>query len=478
MYDYSLFLGKKRYINGQEIEGIDGEFGRYFLWGFLFYLKSTPIWLHRAWNAALATVPYLLLGYFLARWSKFEATGKWGFVFWVLLFLLQAPVYAPLILSALAVVIFVRRKQFLLSLIITAIAGYYAASSRWTWLLAPAAWAVAILISELELRKGDQWRSVLSRLVPIGIVGVAGLVGGLLANAKFFQPQTLGESTFLSQPLLWYRLLPNPTYREGILMGLLVAAGPLIALMIWMWLSRRWDLNWLQILVYGGTLLGFLIIGLVASTKIGGGNNLHNLDMFFVTLAILCGLMLQGRLRLVQPNWPLLAQGLLILTVFLPVWNISSKGAPLQLPSANETREALRVVEKRVNQALEHGEVLFIHERQLLTFGYLEGVPLIPEYEERDLMDQAMADNAEYFKQFYDDLANKRFGLIITEPLYGREKGQAEKFGEENDAWIKWVSQPVLCYYKPVRLLHSVNVEFLEPRDEPKDCPDIAIVEE
>ena len=33
--------------------------------------------------------------------------------------------------------------------------------------------------------------------------------------------------------------------------------------------------------------LAFLAVGLIASAKIGGGSNLHNIDMFWITLALI-----------------------------------------------------------------------------------------------------------------------------------------------------------------------------------------------
>ena len=147
------------------------------------------------------------------------------------------------------------------------------------------------------------------------------------------------------------------------------------------------------------------------------------------------------------------------------------KGSPIQLPSPNEVNEALRVIEKRATQAQRHGEVLFIDERQLLTFGFIKGITLVPEYEKKYLMDQAMAGNEEYFETFYKDLANERFSMIVSEPLFTGEKDLAQTFGEENNAWVSWVADPILCYYSPARIVPGVRIELLTPRPNPKNCP-------
>jgi hypothetical protein len=49
------------------------------------------------------------------------------------------------------------------------------------------------------------------------------------------------------------------------------------------------------------------------------------------------------------------------------------------------------------------GRVLFMDQRQLLTFGYVEDVPLVPEYEKKVLMNAAMGADANYFAPFYAD---------------------------------------------------------------------------
>ena len=39
------------------------------------------------------------------------------------------------------------------------------------------------------------------------------------------------------------------------------------------------------------------------------------------------------------------------------------------------------------------GEVLFMDQRQLLTFGYITDVPLVPDYEKKVMMNEALSGN-------------------------------------------------------------------------------------
>ncbi|MHC1783287.1 MAG: hypothetical protein AB9891_11150 [Anaerolineaceae bacterium] len=87
-------------------------------------------------------------------------------------------------------------------------------------------------------------------------------------------------------------------------------------------------------------------------------------------------------------------------------------------------------------KAQKKGDVLFIDQRQLLTFGYVNDLPLVAEYEKKYLMDQALSENTEYLYEFHAKLEKKQYSLIISEPM---RKAYADEsirnFGEENNAW-------------------------------------------
>jgi hypothetical protein len=85
------------------------------------------------------------------------------------------------------------------------------------------------------------------------LYGISGYVGGQILPAVFSNltlgsvklvPDVVGATT--RQPLLWDRLLPNPTFSPGILYGLLWAVLPVVILFIALAVSRAWKFNWLQ----------------------------------------------------------------------------------------------------------------------------------------------------------------------------------------------------------------------------------------
>jgi len=105
-----------------------------------------------------------------------------------------------------------------------------------------------------------------------------------------------------------------------------------------------------------------------------------------------------------------------------------------------------------------------------LTFGYVENVPLVPEYEKKVLMNAAMGAEATYFQTLYADLAARRFSLIISEPLRAPVKDSSYQFGEENNAWVQWVVKPVLCYYDEIETFRSAQIQLLVPKQGDIDC--------
>jgi hypothetical protein len=237
-----------------------------------------------------------------------------------------------------------------------------------------------------------------------------------------------------------------------------------------------------------GEMLAFAVVGLIASTKIGGGSNLHNLDMFLIGLVFLVALAWESGGEAMLANLPqaLNWQHLLILAMVLqPTWRAPLQMFPLRydkmavlsffeddsqlppsLPEEEYIPQALQIVNDAIANA--NGEVLFMDHRQLLTFGYVPAVPLVPEYEKKMMMNEAMGGNAAYFAPYYRDLENRRFALIITEPLvvHYQTPGK-DAFAEENNAWMYWVAEPTLCYYQPIATLERVQLQILAPRDAP-----------
>jgi hypothetical protein len=85
-------------------------------------------------------------------------------------------------------------------------------------------------------------------------------------------------------------------------------------------------------------------------------------------------------------------------------------------------------------------------------------------------MNEALSGNAEYFQSFYKDLVASRFSLIVSEKLFTPIKDSSFEFGEENNAWVTWVTKPLLCYYQEISTLKDVGVQLLIPKENPENC--------
>ena len=488
LWDYSVAFASSRYLNPtiQPIFTFISS-GRQFLWALAFLVPNASIWGVRLWDAVTWILFPLLLGFSLVfRRKAGPADWLWkiGFVFWVFLFLSQGPIYATLLVSAILVVIGVRQRRLGLSLILVLLAGYYANLSRWTWTYAPGLWAgMLALLDEVDpgFRK-DQWKQLVR---PVSL-GLAGYLGGQFMPqlVTWIQGNPTGAAVSVlidpsrglnRQPLLWDRLFPNPTYAPGILLGTLWATLPVVIVLLWLAWKGAWKFNRWQALGMVVPSLAFLGVRLVASSKIGGGSNLHNLDMFWVALVLVAGWAWKDLVYACTHAGLTRTWGVVLVSLALisPAMYAVQYGTPLVLPPEVKIQAALDSIRQNVAQAQQHGEVLFLDDRQLLTFGEVTNVPLVVEYEKKYLMDQAMAANADYFKQFNQDLAAHRFVMIITEPLALTYKSIENNFNEENNAYVHWVTAPLMCYYQPKITFEEVSTQILVPRSTPLTDPGI-----
>jgi hypothetical protein len=481
IWDYSMMFGSSRYINpdGKPIFTFIEE-GRQVLWGLPFLLPNLSILGYRFWNAMVWILPPVLLAACCVV-GRTTPNRKWfwqgSFILWGFLFLSQGPIYSPLLLAAALVVIAVRQKHLWLAIPLVAFAAYYSHESRWTWMYAPGLWAglLALLSTDNPGFTRNDWK----KLIRPVILGVSGFLGSqflspliaILQKGFVTSSEAAPGISFPElgiQAMLWDRLLPNPTYPPGILLGIAWVGLPAILLIYGIWKEKIWKPNGLQAVSLILMLGLFLSLGIIVSVKIGGGSNLHNLDMLLVTLALVLGFLWRKWMDSGSPG-PFERKSLsmyLITAMILPATVMAQYGEPLRLPEKPLTQTVLARVQSEVAAAKARGPVLFIDQRQLLTFGFIEDLPLVDEYEKKYLMDQALSGNEIYLKEFEADLSQKKFTLIVTEPISGMQADEGLKnFAEENNAWVEWVSLPLIKYYQPVLTDKRIGVQLLVPRD-------------
>ncbi len=477
-FDYSTLLGSFRYIrpNGEDIQAFV-NWGMALPWAIPFLLPGISIGFFRFWYQIVWVIPAMILGYVAINRSGKEKISFYiaiMFALWAYLFLDQGPIYPPLLIGAILTIIAVRQR-LPLGILLVAAASYYVRSARWTWGYAPGLWAGMLAL--LSINHPSFKKENIKQLIRPFVLGLSGYFGGQFLPSLInvinrgtdlrLLPNASASTT--RQPLLWDRLWPNPTYPPGIIFGLVWAVLPSIVFILFLIISKRWKTNWMQNLGSATVALAFLVVGVIASAKIGGGSNLHNLDMFLITVLFILSAGLNALIgrdkKSVSLHW--LWTLLITIVIISPVTYALQYKDRLILPPQDKTEESYSAVRNKVEEYSEQGEILFIDHRQLLTFGLVKNVPLVDDYEKKYLMDWALTGNAEYFTDFYADLGEQRFALIVNEPLNLISRGEDYAFGEENDAYVKWVTTPLFCQYEPLYTSQATALELLIPRSSP-----------
>lgn len=447
---------------------------RYLLMSIPFLIDGLPLWFHRMWQALLwiglttASCVLLTRRLRLNGWMQFFVAS------WAFLFFLQGAVYYHLQVCVILILAGVSMKHPGRSFIVLVVASLWAGVSRVNWFPVPAMFAIAIYLMETPFRSKG-WRYW---LIPF-VWGASGL--GSAAIFQFLYINISGNadvrafgSSFTSE-LLWNRLLPNDTSSLGILLGILMVSAPLFIALAQILSGNISRLHPLRSLA----LLSFLVVlflgGLAVSTKIGGGGDLHNMDAYLVMLALIASSFFAERVAAEQqssPAWGKIRWPVAVAALLVPLgFALPQIGFTHSYDHAGVETD-IQKLQQVVSDTIDNGgEVLFVTERQLLTFNELKNIPLAPDYEQIELMEMAMSGNREYLENYYADLRSHRFAVIVAEDQkYVQRKDGA--FIEEDNAWVRFVGAPLLCAYKPVESLTSANLQIFVPRPNPPSCKD------
>jgi hypothetical protein len=405
-------------------------------------------------------------------------------IFWAFLFLLQGPVYYHLLVMIILVLWGFNSQRFWRTLIVVVLASLWAGISRVNWLPVPGLLAAALYLLEATVQGKSLWRYLFPPAIWVLIGSGVGYASQQAYQLWSGNPPEMFGSSFTSD-LLWYRLLPNPTYPLGILPSAILVSLPLLFL-AGLRLIKRWrEFHPIRLLGLAAILFVLFAGGIVVSVKIGGGSNLHNLDAYLSLLLVIGCFIYFERIQpehtvqgvettpeTIFPTQNTILRGIeglfIAAVVAVPLYFTLIAGGQLPQRDFPAAQSALQTIRQAAQQTAQNGgEVLFITQRHLLTFDYIQDVPLVPEDELVFLIEMAMSNNTSYMEAFHSALQNHRFSLIVSEPLVVQYQGRSHSFGEENDAWVERVSEPVLCYYEPSIRLDSVGVVLYTPRATP-----------
>jgi len=466
LYYASLLASERLY--GMKLPLSPVDFSLNLLNGIPFIVGDFPIWAHNLWQVLLSVGLATLTGWALTRRLNLQ-NRLWQWLltgFLALYFLQEGGVKYNLLVCVLIVLLVFSTRHPWRSLLGILLASFWAGLSRVNWFPVPAMLGVTLYLLEEPVKAYRCLTRYLSWPALWTVTGIA---------VAFFAYQALPmlsgsspyqfESVFNSR-LLWYRLLPNPTYSLGVLPAVLLVSLPL-----W-WICLYAMGRWHPIRWFG--LMAMLVVlfagGLVASVKIGGGSDLHNMDAYAVLMGIAAIYIFfqrdvpDGEARVRPIPWPAVA-----LVLLFPIWSAVKSVQPYMPYDRPAVEAALQTLRDKAGQASAQGEVLFMYQKQLLAFGYVE-VPLVAEYENVFILEMAMSQNETYLNRFYNDLCRHRFSLIVSEGQPQGLQGSSHGFGEENDAWFTAVTQPLLKTYQLDSRIPEAGLELYVPRPDAVGC--------
>ena len=459
---------------------------RYLLQSLPFLVPGVPLWGLRLWQVLLwLGMTAITAGLLVWRLKPQRRLRGALLALWFFLFLFQGAVYYHLQVCIWLVLLGTSPRHPWRTLVVVLLASFWAGMSRVNWFPVPAMLAAGLYFLEAPVRLEAEARAARSAfatwlrylLWPV-IWFVAGLAvafasqafyilwSGNLGNASAF------GSSFTSN-LLWYRLWPNPTFPLGIVPGILLVSLPPLAVIAQYAVVKGRALHPLRWLALAAMLAVLIGGGLVVSVKIGGGGDLHNLDAYLTLLGFMAAYLFTDR---AAPEAGVSAvfiphYGLALFAILVPVAFSISLYMPAQKfsrPGSNEPLARLReIVEANAKGG---GQVLFISQRQLLTFGYIHGVQLIPDYELLTLMEMAMSNNRTYLDRFYSDLARHRYDMIVA-PRQAASAVYLEQFSDEDNVWVDQIARSLYCEYQVKTALPDLGVDVLVPRKGHPQCP-------
>lgn len=474
-YYGSLLFGKSLYGIQPPLSFLHPT--RYFLMAIPYLLPVSSLELARLWQAILwigltAGSAYALVWRLKLTRAVGLFVGAWCFIF-----LFQGAVYYHLHVMVMIILFGVSARHPWRSFLAILAASIWAGMSRINWFPVPAMLAIALFLLEEPFDKYPNW---LQYLKQPALWSVTGITAAFLSQAFYIywsgnaaHPEYF--STSFSSPLLWDRLWPGSTYPLGILPGIALVSLPAWLAIYFSIRARTGGVHWLRWLGLISLTIVLFVGGLVVSTKIGGGGDLHNMDAYMVLLAIIAAYFFSSQTAIERNERVLWGQSPWIVSLLafaIPLYfSISYVGSYISYNKAL-VQDDLQTIRQAVDSAnMNNGRVLFITERQLVMYRMLDDVPLVPDYEVVILMEMAMSHNMEYLDQFYADLHHHRFTLIVARKQSTGLQSDDEGFADENNAWSTMIAGPLLCEYEPVLTLQTASVQVFAPRSGETHCP-------
>jgi len=472
-YNASLYFSQKVYGANFPLPVLHPS--RYLMQAVPFLFAPQNILVHRIWQIFLWIGITLLGAYSVTRRvSSKKPIVLIALTLWLFLFFFQGAVYYHLMVCVILIMLGYNKDSFWKTLFVILIASIWAGISRVNWYPVPALLAVSIYLLE-EPVKDRNWINYLTKPA---IWAVSGFVFATISNRIYALLSGNDVSQFsssFSSYMIWSRLLPNHTYPPGIVLAFLLVSIP-VTILAWVTIRNngwRFYWHWVRVLGITAILAIFALGGIIVSVKIGGGGDLHNLDAYLVFFALISTYLVFNRYTPQSDQTennikiPFL---LLIPVLFVPLYFTFQNGVSWNIKDTQTAKSNVLFLQKGLNVLKKElpGPVLFISERQLLTFGDIQGIGLVPDHEKVFLMEMVMANNEPYLDNFHKQLEREVYSAIIIDSLSEIVQDPEDSFWVENNLWVDKIILPLLQNYEPVYSFQDQNVNVLIPRGNEK----------
>jgi hypothetical protein len=468
-YNASLFHGSSIYGQTGPLPVLHPS--RYLLQAVPFLFGSQSILIHRFWQVMLWLLLVGLGSYSLIK--RINPPNKlmaWILGMWIFLFFFQGAVYYHLMICVILVLLGYNSQLSWRTTLFVVMASVWAGISRVNWLPVPAMLAVSLYMLETPV-KNQSWLKYLKFPIIWCLTGglTALVTNRVYANLSGNDMEQFASS--FSSFMIWSRLLPNATYKPGIILGSIIIFLPTAILSIQQIMNYGWRryYQWIRTLGLVGILAVFGLGGVIVSVKIGGGGDLHNLDAFLVFWVLITTFIVMNCYVFEDeqdPGQNGLNYGLLFVAIIVPVILTFQKNATWTFQDVNAQKNDVSHLQQALDLIKENsGDVLFITERQLLTFGDIRGVDLVTDYEKVFLMEMVMSNNIPYLDDFHQKLASHEYSAIIFDSLTSFNLTKNDVFWVENNLWVDKVVLPILEFYEPVYSFSFNSMHLLVSRN-------------
>lgn len=469
----STFFDQRIY--GQDLPWVFRDLTRYLIQAVPFLIEDSPLWVHRLWQAGLRFISGYVVGFVFSRRLKISRPLVVGlFTAWTGLYLFQGPLFYNLVPIVILVLWLADPRRFWRTMLVVALASAYAGLSRVNWVPVAGLLAATLYFMEQPVRN-KKFSEILRYLMPPAIWTITGSLIGIGALQIWQQnsgnPPEIFHSSFTSY-LLFHRLLPNQSYPLGIVLATLVVTLPLLVYLLLGFIGIRKKWHPIRLAAIFVILLLMGAGGLLVSIKIGGGTNLHNMDVFLVMLLVVAAELMFGKavderdeiVHLPMPVW------LKAIVILVPVWfAFSFLGRDVDPLDMDHAQADLVTLQAYASEAAADGDdVLFISQRHLLTFGLIEGIPLVHDHEKVLLQEMVMSQNHAYLDDFAAEMASQRYAMIVTDPLPRFWKHPDEyPLAVENNVVNEFLVPLIVCGYEVKDTLLDGGLKILVPKAEP-----------